>query len=49
MDNFDNNVSSIKLYKSDAITVPAEYDTYIDATQQNNNYGNANLLLADDQ
>jgi hypothetical protein len=48
MDDFDNNVSNIRLYKSENITVPAQYDTYIDETQQDNNYGIADLLRADD-
>jgi hypothetical protein len=49
MDNFDNNVSNIGLYKIADISIPAQYDTYIDAIQQDNNYGGSNQLRADDQ
>jgi hypothetical protein len=48
MDDFDNNVSNIRLYKSEHITVPAQYDTYINETNQDNNYGIADTLSADD-
>ena len=48
MDNFDNKVSNIKFYKHESIQIHPKYDTYINSNDQDKNYGNSDLLFADD-
>jgi len=50
MDDFNNKVSNVILYKNQSITLDAQYDTYINANNKNKNksYGKSELLLADE-
>ncbi|MEI6672492.1 MAG: hypothetical protein WCL02_03950 [bacterium] len=49
MDDFDNITTNIKLYKNYSIPALVKYDTYLNANDQEKNYGKSDLLLADNQ
>jgi hypothetical protein len=35
MEDFDNSISNVKLYKNGSLTLTTDADTYIDATKKN--------------
>ena len=47
MEDFGNDVSNTHVYKADTISIYPQYDTYINASEQNNNYGKSEVLVAD--
>jgi len=49
MDDLENTTSNIKLYRTQSLTVNPQDDTYINANDQDKNYGKSDVLMADDQ
>ncbi len=47
MENFDNDISEVKLYKKASISLDPQYDTFINSQAKDNNYWKSDYLMAD--